>query len=242
MPVGAALFDWVSGVGVILSSALLWLLYYRWKDRNPEPAGLVLGAFLLGAVSVGIALLGYHLAFELGAIRVYEWKDPAQCALCCFLVVGPVEEGAKFLVTWLGPYRSKEFDEEIDGLVYSSAVALGFASVENVLYLPWLSWDVRLLRAIAMPLSHSLFSSLWGFGLAHAKFRARSPGAKAFAILSTLALGAAAHGLYDFAILAHGQTLAAGLLVFALWFVMATRARSAVEALDVLVHPRREDS
>lgn len=233
----AGLFDWVGGVGVILCAAVLWLLYFRWKDKHPEPAGLVLLAFLLGAAATGIALAGYHLAAKIGLPRD-AGADTRSVAAYCFFVVGPVEEGAKLLVTWLVPYRSKEFDEVIDGLVYSSAVALGFASVENVLYLPRIDWGWRLARAAATPLSHSLFSSFWGFGLSHAKFRARTLFGKAFAPLSTCAVAAAAHGFYDFTILSTGATIPAALFVFALWGLMAARARYAVESLDVVVPPR----
>ena len=59
---------------------------------------------------------------------------PMPMAIGCFLVIGPCEELAKFLAVRLFVYRNKEFNEPLDGIIYAAAAALGFASLENVLY------------------------------------------------------------------------------------------------------------
>jgi len=81
------------------------------------------------------------------------------------LVVGPVEEFCKFAaVRWLA-YKSRYFDEPIDGLVYAGAASLGFASLENVIYVLEFGPDVMLLRAPISTLGHLVFGSIWGYGL-----------------------------------------------------------------------------
>ena len=49
-------------------------------------------------------------------------------------IVGPVEETSKFLAIRLAVYRSLHFEEPMDGLVYGAAASLGFASLENLIY------------------------------------------------------------------------------------------------------------
>ncbi|MCJ7525085.1 MAG: PrsW family intramembrane metalloprotease [Candidatus Aminicenantes bacterium] len=84
-----------------------------------------------------------------------------QFLLYCVFVVGLVEEVFKFL-PFLIIMRFSDFDDELDGIFYASACALGFASYENVHYLPGLAGFALLGRAFASPLSHSVFASVWG--------------------------------------------------------------------------------
>ena len=221
------LFDWVAGVGVALAGALAWLAYFRWKDAHPEPLRLVLAAYLSGGVAVVLALAGYAAATALG-LPSERGDSVGAVARFCLVTVGPVEEGAKFLTAWLLFFRRRECDEEIDGLVYATAVALGFSCVENVLYLPRISGFARLARAAATPLSHSVFAALWGLGWAHGRFEARTArGRFLWPALGFLA-AAVCHAAYDLAILGYDATLTSGVLVFALWAWLVLRARALV--------------
>src|SRR5262245_21891555 len=82
--------------------------------------------------------------------------------------------------------RHREFRGPMDGIVYAVAVALGFATVENVLYASVFGDDVIVLRAFTSTLAHVAFSGLWGyaFGL----------GRRAVA---GFAVSVALHGAYD---------------------------------------------
>ncbi len=231
--------DWIAGVGVVLAGALVWLVYFRWKDRHPEPLRLVAMAYLSGAVAVGLALLGYLAAERLG-LPTEKGESVGSVARFCLLTVGPVEEGAKFLTAWLLFFRHRECDEEIDGLVYATAVALGFASFENVLYLPHVEWPARLARAISTPLAHSVFAAIWGLGWARGKFESKSRLARIAWPGLTLLAAAIVHAAYDLAILAHGATLVAGVLVFSIWGWLVLRAKVLV-ADDGPVHRARHD-
>jgi RsiW-degrading membrane proteinase PrsW (M82 family) len=113
-------------------------------------------------------------------------------------------------------YRSQYFDEEVDGLVYASAIATGFSAVENILYVPGQQWNVTAGRSLSAPLSHSLFSAIWGFGLARARVRAR-PGRIWLWQAGSFAAAAAAHGFYDFVLFTWNAPWLSGALVLALW-------------------------
>jgi RsiW-degrading membrane proteinase PrsW (M82 family) len=222
--------DWVVGVAIALAVVLAWGAYFRWKDHHPEPVGHVAFALLLGAVAAGIALLVYR-GVGLAGGPVDRGDGVGSAWRFCLLVVGPIEEGAKALVVLALIVPLREFDEESDALVYATVVALGFSCVESVLYLPLESWQARIARALATPLSHAVFASVWGFGLGYAAFHARSRLVGAVVVVATLALSAAAHGAYDALLLAHDATLPAGGVVLVLWIALVLRARRVVARL-----------
>ena len=74
----------------------------------------------------------------------------------CFLVIGPCEEIAKFLAVRLFVYRNHEFDEPLDGIIYAAAAALGFASLENVLYV--IDWHTGVTSSGARSAMRSLLA------------------------------------------------------------------------------------
>lgn len=230
--------DGLAGAAVVLALVSAWVAYFRWKDHHPEPVRHLVAALGLGGLAAGVALLGYAAVETLGG-PMGPGATPASRWAYCLGVVGPVEEGAKALVVVAVVARWRAFDEEIDGLVYAAVVALGFACVESLLYLPDLGWRDRWARAVSTPLSHAVFASVWGFGVGHAVFVARARAARVRWVLATVALAAAAHGAYDALILAHGATVAAALVVFALWVLLVLRARRVVARLEAAAARRR---
>lgn len=220
---------WLRGVGFVAGGALFWLMYFDLKDRlRPEPRRLLSVAFLLGGAAALIGLWVYRLGAWFG-IPDFPGPDKLSILFYCTLWVGPLEEGLKFLVARAVVFRFSDFDEPIDGLVYASAVAIGFASVENLLYLPFLDWPEQLARALASPLTHSLFAALWGLGTSHALTRARGRWARfawqAFPLLLAMLL----HGLYDYFLLAMNATFVASGVALVLWLFLIVQARRLVE-------------
>ena len=114
------------------------------------------------------------------------------------LAIGPVEEFAKMLPFLVLVLRLPEMDEPIDGIIYASFVALGYAAVENVMYLDYLTPAEAAARGFAGPVVHMLFASIWGYTIGCAHLRGES-------ILRGMAGGflvaAGLHGLYDFIVL-----------------------------------------
>lgn len=143
--------------------ALFWLWYFYVKDRYaPEPRIWILRIFLLGMLStIPIALVEGLF----GALL------PSEFVLA--VVVAPVvEEIGKFLVVYWSVFRRPVFDEPIDGIVYAVTAALGFAALENFVYLfaaysetLALPLELSLLRAVLSVPGHALMSSMWGYAL-----------------------------------------------------------------------------
>lgn len=144
-------------------------------------------------------------------------------------VVGPIEEGAKFAVAWAVLFRTRWFDEPIDGLVYAATVAIGFASLENALYASHVNWPTQIARATTTPLTHSVFSALWGFGSGYALLVEKRPIRRALWIVLPLVAAAVAHGAYDAAVVTLQKPWLASLLVLALWAFVIAHARRIVK-------------
>jgi len=132
---------------------------------------------------------------------------PLTLVVFFFLVVGPVEEVVKWLAVRLHAYRSS-FDAVIDGAVYGAVAGLGFATIENALYISRAVVDAGGLaagsglrtafqtataRSFAGP-GHVIYSALAGYYLGLAKFSDDHWGP---IVVKGLLLAAGAHALYN---------------------------------------------
>ena len=116
------------------------------------------------------------------------------------------EEAAKLFMLWLLLRRNEYFDEKMDGIVYAVWVSLGFAALENILYLftnadSFLS--VGIARAIFAVPGHFCFGILMGYYYSLAKFYPKSPRKNRALILAAPIL---VHGLYDSRLFVIGVT------------------------------------
>jgi RsiW-degrading membrane proteinase PrsW (M82 family) len=205
------------------AAALLgWILL---RDRaRPEPAGAVLRAVAFGFLAAVPAIV-IEPFVDLPS-RLLPW--PIDAAWRAFVVAALVEEGLKFALVRLWIFRSKSFDEAMDGIVYTMCVSLGFAFVENALYGYADRW-ILLVRAFTAVPMHAAAAGLmgWRLGLARVereKSRARSHAA------AGLGLAVLVHGLYDFAVFAGpAAAWAAPLVVVVAWIALSRRIRQAID-------------
>ncbi|MFB6195962.1 MAG: PrsW family intramembrane metalloprotease [Haloplanus sp.] len=129
----SALTDPQIGALTLLSAlpALGLAVYVRRSDvTSNEPLSLLVATFLLGVLTANFAavLNSYTQGFfaGLGALGTI---------LFFFLVVGPVEETVKLLAVRLYAYGHESFEAVVDGAVYGAVAGLGFATIENALYI-----------------------------------------------------------------------------------------------------------
>ena len=198
-----------------LAPGLLWLwLIYRGNKYRPDPKGLVIRTFLFGMVAiipvvfVETALLLPYVFTHIDQFKNLSMTDfnnltIGQIAYVSFVVAGVTEELFKFLAVRMTIYKSPYFDEPIDGLVYSSAAALGFASLENIGYLLSYGWQTALIRAPITTLAHVVFSAMWGYPLALKKLKRKN---STLFLWLGLAGAMAGHGLFDFLAFQQGDT------------------------------------
>jgi protease PrsW len=169
----------------------LWIIYKRDKYA-PEPMSLIIRTFLLGAaiaIPVAIVELAVSPAGNTTSLTLLE------AAYQAFIVAGITEELGKFLVVRLTMYKSIYFEEPADGLVYAAAAALGFAALENIVYLFTYGWKAILIRGLVSNLAHVLFSGFWGYPLSLHKLGI--PKSRGWVWLGLIA-AILAHGIFDF--------------------------------------------
>lgn len=204
----------------VLLPVLFWAAYHYHKDRAlPEPVPNLLLCFALG---IGASFLskGLYIALEPFGLRydavALADGNPLGLLAYCLLVIGPIEEFAKMLPFLLVVLRMREFDEPMDGIIYASFIALGYAAAENVHYLEFLAPLEAAARGFASPVVHIVFASIWGHWIGQAWFGGRSILRGVFVGFPTAAI---AHGVYDFIVLQEPgyALLAAGFLVVVIW-------------------------
>jgi RsiW-degrading membrane proteinase PrsW (M82 family) len=123
-----------------------------------------------------------------------SWPTLWQSFAASFFLIAPIEESFKLLAVWLGIYRRRDFREPVDGLVYSITAALGFATVENVVYMAIFGPSVIWLRAALATPAHVMFSVMWGYSMGLARFRRNR---ELLTILKGLTISVLLHGTYN---------------------------------------------
>jgi len=162
------------------------------KDKHErEPIGLLVRAFLFGAVGVFITLL---ISKAVNAVISIDEKNLTEQAVHAFLIVALVEEFSKFIFVRGVLYHNANFNEPFDGIVYSVMVGMGFATLENVMLVYEGGFGVGLLRMFTAVPAHAGFAVLMGYFLGKAKFEHR----RGFYSLYALGVATLFHGAYDY--------------------------------------------
>lgn len=150
----------------ILPVFLLCLFIYK-KDINREPGSLLAKMFIFGFLSAIPVVIGEMF---LGGIFPTEGETSfILLFIYVFISVALVEEGFKWLVVRIFGYNHKEFDEVYDVIVYSVFSSLGFACIENILYVLGGGISTAILRAILSVPGHMCFGVIMGYFLSQAK-------------------------------------------------------------------------
>jgi protease PrsW len=175
-------------VPAIAPNLFILLYCYRKYRYEPEPLHLVAWIFFLGALS----------CIPAGLIEI-----PFPEGVFSSAVVAPVvEEILKFLVVFPAIYPRPEFNEPMDGIVYATAAGLGFATIENILYVIEGGLAGGIVRAIVSVPGHVVFSCIWGFALGIAKFRLKNE--RTGIIITGLPGAILLHRIFNFSLLVYG--------------------------------------
>ncbi len=169
---------------------LLLFMYYR--DRyEKEPVKLLIAAFGMGILSILPVLLiesffSEFTAFFYGTFAVF-WQS--------FVVAATTEEFFKLVLLYWLIWKRADFNETFDGIVYAVFVSMGFAAIENVMYVFDYGPQTGLVRALTAVPAHFLFGATMGFYFGLAKFY---PQFKKKLIGAALLYPVLLHGVYDF--------------------------------------------
>jgi RsiW-degrading membrane proteinase PrsW (M82 family) len=154
--------------GAGLPALILLKIFLKRDSQKPEPAGLIIGTFFLGILSIIPA------AIMEGILSLFGYVLPPMLMnfFRAFLVAGLCEEAVKMAVVRGFTARRKAFDEITDGIVYSITAGLGFAFYENIMYAMNSPNFIRLLllRSLTSVPLHALSSGIMGYFIGKSYF------------------------------------------------------------------------
>lgn len=201
----------------LLPVILIGSFIYK-KDKNKEPARLLAKLFIAGVASTIIVLIlsGLSELIIPSFGKELEYQNSIERFLYAFVGIALIEESSKWIMVYFISFNHKEFDELYDMVIYAVFVALGFACIENLIYVLQGGISTGILRAISAVPGHACDGIFMGYYLAFAKlseYNNNLKGKKKYMILSLL-VPAILHGIYDYCILSGYALLVIGFYVF----------------------------
>ena len=163
----------LTGLAISVLPAVVWLaFFYRRDRREPEPKLLVLQQFVLGALLA--SAVGIPLVENIFAVPTWLGSSPIWAQLLGgLLIVGFVQEFVKYAAVRFSVYNSDEFDELTDGIVYTTAAGLGFATILNIHFIiasGGVALGLAAVRIVLTTLAHASFAGVTGYFLGREKF------------------------------------------------------------------------
>lgn len=180
----------------VLPVALLCGFIYK-KDPNKEPKSLLAKLFIFGffsSIPVIVVELILGKLFPTSGLSSF-----LSMFVNVFISVALVEEGFKWIITKKFGYDNKEFDEIYDIIVYAVFVSLGFACIENILYVLSNGLGNAIMRAITSIPGHTCFAVLMGYFFSKAKLNEINQNStlKSRNMIFSILAPTIAHTLYD---------------------------------------------
>lgn len=202
-------------VGLAVLPAIILFIYVYRKDTYKEPLSLLIWTFIVGMLSAPCS------TFFSGMLPDSIQAGPfLSAAYTAFLQAAVPEELAKFLLLYALIWNNRHFDEMFDGIVYASIVGLGFAALENILYVMNYGTGVIVSRGLLAVPGHFFFGVAMGYFFAYAKFDVQNRGRY---LVLTLLVPILLHGIYD-GLLMWAENLnswiSLGLTLLFYWFVI----------------------
>jgi len=203
---------------ISLAPVFIIAFYIYNRDRyEKEPVSLLFKALIIGIICVLPVLLIEGLL-----IMLYSGKEGmTEAAYTSFVVAGMTEEGIKFLALFLFFWKNKNFNEKFDGIVYAVYISLGFAAIENILYVFQGGFSVGLVRSLTAVPAHALFGIMMGYNFGLARFNDKY---RVLNLTGAFFLPFIAHGAYDFLLMGNSPVmLAAFIPLFILYWITGFR-------------------
>lgn len=211
-------------IAALAPVAVLIYYIYRRDKYQKEPVKELLKAFGLGIMSVFASLL---ISTPLGSMGLYG-NEPSTlwgALSTSFFGAAVPEEIAKFLMFWLLVRKNRFFDERMDGIVYASVVSLGFAAVENIIYLVS-NYEslmaVGISRALFSVPAHFFFGVLMGYYYSLYRFCPSESKGYGWLILGAPII---AHGLFDTVLFSVNVLPSLSLILMVLFLILCNNLR-----------------
>ena len=230
-------------LGLDVAAVCLYIFILTRLDRHradKHSAERVTQFYFIGLLCLVPMLLLYSIGYSVGS-QFWTGIEHVDDWLENFFLVGPIEEFSKFIVFFLFALRLKSIKEPLDGMLQAAAVALAYASVENLLYGADYGVEVMLIRSVLAIVGHMIYSSIWGFAASAAIYARSATGGKLSygRIFYSLIPAAFVHGLYNFLLDLNHFELAMGLDVLVL-IIAVIIYKAMTEESPYKKHPMAE--
>jgi len=221
-------------LAALLPAFVLLKYIYRKDSIKPEPTKWLLKGFFYGILST---IVSTFISSPLGFLGFYtnEFTSVGGALSTAFFGAAIPEEAAKLFMLWLLLRKNPYFDEKLDGVVYAACVGMGFASLENIMYLfsAYNEWvQVGIMRALISVPGHFMFAVIMGYYYSLG-YWGHSKKHMVLAFVYPMLL----HGIFDFLLMASGVTthLISTLVMFAfIYFFFKMRKRASEKIAELL--------
>lgn len=195
---------------ISLAPVFALMMFFYVKDKyEKKPFRLLAKAFFYGILATIPAIIlegllddNFVIKSSLGSLLIYN-----------VLGIGLIEESSKYFFVMWKLYPNKEFNEPYDGIIYAVFVALGFAALENLMYVIEGGMEVGFLRAFTAVPGHAIDGAIMGYFIGKAKFTLNTL-KRWFNLFIGILFPTLTHGIYDFFASLNAQMFSL-LLVFA---------------------------
>ena len=179
----------------IIPTILLVRYFYLQDINKPEPVGLIIKIFVIGILSV-IPLIFIEIMISgLISISAFQNNIIVNSFFLAFIVAGLCEETMKLMIVRKFVFNNIHFDEIMDGVVYTVVASLGFACIENILYVIEGGITVALMRGISAVPLHAFASGIMGYFIGKSKFSKTN---STHYLYKGLIIAIGIHGTYNF--------------------------------------------
>lgn len=209
----------------LVRSKLLWtavlppivLLTYIYKmDRaEKESPALLFRIFLRGVMACIPAAIAEYLGETVAEI-LFDPEGDIYSLVNIFASVALSEEFFKFLAAKRCTWRSEEFNYRFDGIIYAVFSSLGFATLENIIYVYRFGFKTGLMRAVLAIPGHMVFGVFMGifYGKAREYSYKERRGKSAAMLLLSVLVPTILHGIYDYCIFTGTKQMTVFFLIF----------------------------
>lgn len=228
--IGDKIGYWPKVLGYLFSAAisLLWVVYIRKLDiYEPEKWRYIFFVFLISCTTIWAVFPISNLINELG---LNLNGHPVNDFLYSVVTIGMVEELVKLIPVLLLMLNRKIFNESFDFLLYASVSALGFAFIENILYINNSELFSVIARMLMTSVAHMTFTTTIFYGILLARLRRFKSIPRWVYYLVFFLLASISHGFYDYWLINpwanqyQSLTILFFMIIVHIWFTMLNNA------------------
>lgn len=183
----------------LLPVVLLFIYIYRQDSAQPEPAKWLWKGVWYGILSAILVLAVVGPITHLFPLSSLKCTTPG-AIFDAFCLAAIPEEAAKLFMLWLLLRKNPHFDEHLDGIVYATCVGLGFAGLENILYMFDNMDDlalVAIVRGLFSVPGHFFFAVAMGYFISLAHFCSGSEAERQRNYILAFCVPVLLHGIFD---------------------------------------------